>query len=203
VRKVEAAAATTQAAPKFESTIHALLAHPTRIKAFCILAERVASPAEIGREIGRDSSHVGYHVSKLVEIGHAELVDTRPVRGALEHFYRATERPFASKEDSEAMSEEEREFLTRHTLQLHLVDVARAVDAGTFDNRLSRWLLRLPFDDMDERGFEELGELFARMYEQMLLIKGRASIRKEIEPDLESFPAMATTMFFERPGPAV
>lgn len=187
--------------PKFEATLGALLAHPTRVQAHCILAERTASPAEIAREIRKDVSHVGYHVSKLLAAGHIELVDTQPVRGALEHFYKATERPFASEEALAAMSDEDREFLTRHTLQLHMVDVARSVDAGTFDKRLSRWLLRLPFDEMDDEGFAELGDLFSRMYEEMLLIKGRASIRKEIDPDHDTFPATATAMFFERPGP--
>ncbi|HVW48207.1 MAG TPA: winged helix-turn-helix domain-containing protein [Solirubrobacterales bacterium] len=187
--------------PKFESTLTALLAHPTRVQAFCILAERTASPIEIAHEIRKDVSHVGYHVSKLVEIGHVELVGERPVRGAVEHFYRATKRPFASEEDSAAMSDEERDFLTRHTLQLHMVEVARSVDGGTFDKRLSRWLLRLPFEEMDDEGFDELGELFGRMYEEMLVIKGRASIRKEIDPDHETFPATATAMFFETPGP--
>lgn len=185
---------------KFESTLRALISHPTRVQAFCILAERTASPVEICHEVRKDVSHVSYHVGKLADIGLVELVDTRPVRGAVEHFYRATERPFASQEDSEAMSDEEREFLTRHTLQLHMVDVARSVDAGAFDKRLSRWLLRLPFDEMDDEGFDELGELHGRMYEEMLLIKGRASIRKEIDPDHETFPATATAMFFERPA---
>lgn len=200
MRKTGEVAAGQTKRPKFESTLHALLSHPTRVQAFCILAERTASPVEIAHEIRKDVSHVGYHVGKLLEIGHVELVDTRPVRGAIEHFYKATERPFASEEDSAAMSEEEREFLTRYTLQLHMVDVSRAVDAGTFDKRLSRWLLRLPFDDMDDDGFAELDDLFGRMYQEMLLIKGRASIRKEIDPDLETFPATATAMFFEGPS---
>jgi DNA-binding transcriptional ArsR family regulator len=185
--------------PKFESTLRALLAHPTRVQAYCILAERTASPVEIAHELKKDVSHVGYHVRKLLEIGQIEEVRTRPVRGAVEHFYRAIKRPFASEEDVAAMTDEERDFLTRHTLQLHLVDVSQSVDSGTFDSRPSRWLLRLPFDEMDDEGFDELGELFSRAYEEMLLIKGRASIRAEIEPDHETFPATATAMFFERP----
>jgi DNA-binding transcriptional ArsR family regulator len=196
---IDAAEAGGKKRRKFESTLHALLAHPTRVKAFCILAERVASPIEIAHEIRKDVSHVGYHVGKLVEIGHVELVDERQVRGAVEHFYRATQRPFVDKEEWSKMTDEERELLTRHTLQLHVTDVARSVDAGTFDNRLNRWLMRLPFDDMDEKGFDELDELFGRMYEKMLLISGRASIRKELNPASESFPATATMMFFERP----
>ncbi len=200
MRKTETADTGSRARPKFESTLHALLSHPTRVQAFCILAERTASPIEIAHVIRKDVSHVGYHVGKLVEIGHIELVDTRQVRGAVEHFYRATERPFASQDDSEKMSDEEREFLTRYTLQLHMVDVSQAVDAGTFDKRLSRWLLRLPFEEMDDEGFDELGEAFGRLYEELLLIKGKASIRMEIDPDLETFPAISTAMFFEMPA---
>ncbi|HET9186146.1 MAG TPA: winged helix-turn-helix domain-containing protein, partial [Solirubrobacterales bacterium] len=76
-----------------EATLAAIVAHPTRARCFSILAERTASPVEIAQEIGKDVGHVGYHVRKLQEMNLIELVDERPVRGAVEHFYRAIERP--------------------------------------------------------------------------------------------------------------
>src|SRR3954469_23085071 len=66
--------------------------HPLRAELLRMLTERTASPAEMARQMDEDLSNVSYHTKQLVELECAELVSTRPVRGALEHFYRATER---------------------------------------------------------------------------------------------------------------
>ncbi len=129
--------AKTAAAP-METTLAAIVAHPTRARCFVILAERTASPVEIAQEIGKDVGHVGYHVRKLQELDLIELVDEKPVRGAVEHFYRAIERPYVSEEEFAAQSIEEREVFTRHILQLLIADIARAMDEHTFDARTNR-----------------------------------------------------------------
>src|SRR6201992_1839652 len=82
-------------ATSMETTLASIVAHPTRARAFTILNERIASPVEIAQDIGKDVGHVGYHVRKLLQLDLVELVDERPVRGAVEHFYRAIERPAA------------------------------------------------------------------------------------------------------------
>ena len=66
--------------------------HPLRAALLRILVERTSSPAEMARELDEDLSNVSYHTKQLVGFECAELISTRPVRGALEHFYRATER---------------------------------------------------------------------------------------------------------------
>src|SRR6185503_15350826 len=101
------------AAPTMETTLAAIVAHPTRARAFSILAERTASPVEIAQVVGKDVGHVGYHVRKLLQLDLIELVDERPVRGAVEHFYRAIERPVVSEEEFADQSIEEREVFTR------------------------------------------------------------------------------------------
>src|SRR3954471_12760561 len=73
--------------------------HPLRASLLRILVERTSSPAEMARELDEDLSNVSYHTKQLVELECAELVSTRPVRGALEHFYRATERSLVDKEE--------------------------------------------------------------------------------------------------------
>jgi DNA-binding transcriptional ArsR family regulator len=196
MQKTEAAAAQS---PKFQSTLNALVAHPTRVKAYCILAERTTSPVEIAAQIGKPVGHVGYHVRKLHQFGLIELVEERPIRGAVEHFYRAITRPFQSQEDMETANDEDNEFLAKQTIQLHMADISRSVDSGVINRRPDRWLLRLPFDDMDAEGFDEMNKLFEGVYEEMLLIGGRAAMRKELDADHESFPAAASAMFFELP----
>ena len=81
----------TQRRKATENRIKAM-SHPLRASILRILAERTASPAEMARELDEELSNVSYHTKQLVTFECAELVSTRPVRGALEHFYRATER---------------------------------------------------------------------------------------------------------------
>ena len=66
------------------------LGHPVRMRVLDILDARVASPSELAKELGEPLGNVAYHVKILEETGAIELVRTAPVRGALEHFYRAT-----------------------------------------------------------------------------------------------------------------
>jgi DNA-binding transcriptional ArsR family regulator len=185
------------AATTMETTLAAIVAHPTRARCFVILAERTASPVEIAQEIGKDVGHVGYHVRKLQQLGLIELVDERPVRGAVEHFYRAMVRPFVTEKEFEDQTVEEREVFTRHTLQLHVTDIARAMDEHTFDARANRYLVRLPMV-VDDEGFEELAQLHAEVYERTLDIQARSDERRSGTDDA-GIPTMSTSMFFETP----
>lgn len=186
------------ATASMETTLAAIVAHPTRARCFSILAERTASPVEIAQEIGKDVGHVGYHVRKLQEMNLIELVDERPVRGAVEHFYRATARPIVDEKEFAAQSIEEREVFTRHFLQLHVTDLARAMDEHTFDERPNRWLVRTPMV-VDEDGFDELAALHAEVYERTLDIQARSDERRTGTDD-EGIQTMSTNMFFEMPA---
>jgi DNA-binding transcriptional ArsR family regulator len=180
-----------------ETTLAAIVAHPTRARCFSILAERTASPVEIAQEIGKDVGHVGYHVRKLQQLDLIELVDERPVRGAVEHFYRAIERPVVREEGFANQTQDAREVFTRHTLQLHVTDIARAMDEHTFDSRANRALIRLPMS-VDEDGFKEVADLHVEMYERTLDIQARSDERRADSKD-EGIPGVSTTMFFETP----
>jgi DNA-binding transcriptional ArsR family regulator len=181
-----------------DATLAAIVAHPTRVRCFSILAERTASPVEIAGEIGKDVGHVGYHVRKLQEMQLIELVDERPVRGAVEHFYRAVVRPFVDEEVLAEQPVEEREVFTRYILQLHVADVARAMDEHTFDARSNRWVIRTPMV-VDEEGFGELAALHAEIYERTLDIQARSDERRTGTDD-EGISTMSTNMFFETPA---
>jgi DNA-binding transcriptional ArsR family regulator len=181
-----------------ETTLASIVAHPTRARAFTILGERTASPVEIAQEIGKDVGHVGYHVRKLLQLNVVELVDERPVRGAVEHFYRATSRAYVSTEELADQSIEEREVFTRHILQFHVADIARSLDSGTFDARPNRALVRTPLV-VDAEGFQELSELHDEMFERTLEIQTKSAERLVDESESSSISTMSATMFFELP----
>jgi DNA-binding transcriptional ArsR family regulator len=81
--------ADSKEAPVDQRLIKAL-GHPVRLRVLDILNARVASPSELAKELEEPLGNVAYHVKILEETGSIELVRTAPVRGALEHFYRAT-----------------------------------------------------------------------------------------------------------------
>jgi DNA-binding transcriptional ArsR family regulator len=185
--------------PKIESTLGALVSHPTRVKAYVILTERVASPKQIADEIGADVTHVGYHVRKLEELDLIELVDEQQVRGAVQHFYRATKRPFLGAETLEEMSLEDRAELTLYTLQLAMADFSRALDAGTFDSRANRWLIRVPLQ-LDEEGFADMSDLHEALYQDTLEIQSNSAARLAGKGGEDAIPTVSTATFFEVPG---
>jgi DNA-binding transcriptional ArsR family regulator len=180
-----------------ETTLAAIVAHPTRARAFSILAERTASPVEIAQQIGKDVGHVGYHVRKLLQLELIELVDEKPVRGAVEHFYRAIERQVVTEEEFAGQSVEEREVFTRYTLQLHVTDIARAMDEHTVDARVNRVVTRMPIL-VDEEGFQELSDLHTEVLERTMEIEARSNERRATSEE-EGIPTVSSSMFFEVP----
>lgn len=185
-----------------ESTLNAIVAHPIRVAAYVVLAERVASPNEIASETGLNLRLVAYHVRQLEKFNVIELVETRQVRGATEHFYRATIRPYSSDEDWAAMSQEQRDTLTRFTLQMIFANVHQALEAGTFDSHLQRWLLRVALA-LDDEGYEEMGKLEQERYERALEIEAncvrRLSKLSVEERNEATIPTLSVAMVFPTP----
>lgn len=113
------------------------MSHPLRAAVLRILAERTASPAEMARELGAELSNVSYHAKQLVAFECAELVDIQVVRGALEHFYRATELPLIDIDEWLTLDERGlQEVLEAHErtrleiLEIEARSAARLVEAG-------------------------------------------------------------------------
>lgn len=68
--------------------------HPLRISILEVLGldgGRTLSPSDLSRELQASLGVVNYHVGELTKGGLLELIDTRHVRGAVEHFYRLPE----------------------------------------------------------------------------------------------------------------
>jgi DNA-binding transcriptional ArsR family regulator len=73
------------------------LRHPLRRQILRAMgAERAISPRQISRALGQPLSNVSYHVRVLADRGTIALVNTKPVRGSMQHFYRtAIDAPWA------------------------------------------------------------------------------------------------------------
>src|SRR3954454_14320010 len=151
-----------------EARIAKALAHPLRARILQRLGERVARPGDLAIELGAPLGVVSYHVRMLRDYDCVELVRTEPVRGALQHFYRATARPQLDEDQWRTLPAGLRKELAGETIQEILDDLAQAAEAGTLDDP-EVTVTRTPLE-LDERGWRKLNRLLSRTLEQALLI---------------------------------
>jgi DNA-binding transcriptional ArsR family regulator len=175
------------------------MSHPLRAAVLRILTERTASPAEMARELDEELSNVSYHTKQLVEFECAELVSTRPVRGALEHFYRATERHLIDTEEWEELDPIMAEDLVCEFMQKILDDFVASARAqligGDKDFHLTRTLLVL-----DQEGLQEALETHERSRLAIVEIEARSAERM-IKSGEEGIHVSTSQGCFKLPNP--
>jgi len=152
------------------------MSHPLRAAILRILTERTASPAEMARELDEELSNVSYHAKQLVEFECAELVSTRPVRGALEHFYRATQRHLVDTDEFDELDPVMAEDLVCEAMQKMLDDFVASVRAGTIGKDRHFHLTRTALV-LDGEGLREALEVHERARLELLEIEARSAAR--------------------------
>jgi DNA-binding transcriptional ArsR family regulator len=150
--------------------------HPLRAALLRILVERTSSPAEMARELDEDLSNVSYHTKQLVELECAELVSTRPVRGALEHFYRATERSLIDRAEWDELNPIMGESLIHEMMQKLLDDFVISARASVVGSDSDFHLGRTPLV-LDQEGLQEALEEHQRAHQVILDIAARSAER--------------------------
>jgi len=165
----------TQRRKATENRIKAM-SHPLRASILRTLTERTASPAEMARELDEELSNVSYHTKQLVEFECAELVSTRPVRGALEHFYRATERHLIDTEEWEELDPVMAEELLCEIVQKMLDDFVASRRGGVIGSD-ERFHLTRTLMVLDEQGMEEALEAHERARLEIAEIQARSATR--------------------------
>jgi DNA-binding transcriptional ArsR family regulator len=173
------------------------LAHELRVEILTILNERVASPNELAKELDEGLSQVSYHVKVLKDYECITLVKTEPRRGAVEHYYRATSRPFVGDRDWQELPATVRSSLSAELLDLIQSDAIRALVEGTFEARedahLTRTLMLL-----DERGWRDLMKGLSSTLSMVSKVQRESATRllKSGEPGI---PASVSILGFELP----
>ena len=170
------------------------LAHPLRIRMLTVLNQRVASPSELAGELDEPIGNVSYHMRTLADLGMVELVRTEPRRGAVEHYYRAIERPHLPAQDWATLPASVRRSFSDATGRQVLDDFTAAARSGGFERdgaRLNRLELKL-----DEKGWSEVGKLLDDLSQRIEKIAAKAKDRK----GGDEMTASAVMMLFEAGG---
>jgi DNA-binding transcriptional ArsR family regulator len=163
------------------------ISHPLRAAALQILNERIASPAQIARELGEaDIPKVSYHVKRLVELDCAELMDERKIRNTIEHFYRATDRHLVETgewDDLVDASPELAKHLVGEYMQAILDDFIASAKAEMIGSDRNFHLTRTPMV-VDAQGLQEGMEIQERARMEMIEVERRAAERRSKTGDV-------------------
>jgi DNA-binding transcriptional ArsR family regulator len=182
---------------RLETTLAAAVAHPIRSKCLVILAEREASPAEIAKELNLDVSKIGYHVTALADAKLIELTRTQPVRGAVEHFYRAVQLPYVTTEQEGERRLADRRVYAESVWSIVAANAAHSFETGTYLRRNDHYLTRFAFN-VDERGWQDAAAAHAELEARIFDIQKEAAERM-VETDEKPMRAVSFQSWFEVP----
>jgi DNA-binding transcriptional ArsR family regulator len=176
--------------------------HPLRQRLLHALNEGgMASPSQLAEQLEERLPNVSYHMKILEKYGAVELVETSPVRGALEHFYRATARPFIDDQHWARLPVSTRRALFDHVLQQIWEHVVEAADRGGLDDPDTHvsWTTL----ELDEAAYKELTAHLAATLERAMELQAEAAVRLAALPaeERESHRTELAVMHFHRaPG---
>ncbi len=171
------------------------LAHPLRVEILTILNERMASPNELSKELEEGLSQVSYHVKVLKDFECIEMVKTEPRRGAVEHYYRATERSFIPDSEWQSLPDSIKPGVSWSAFKMIIEDVIGAIKGGSFNARDDVHMSCTP-GVVDEQGWSESVDLVNETLEQIMGIHA-ASAKRLAKSGEEGVPATAVLMNFE------
>jgi len=175
------------------------VSHPLRIKILEALSDHIASPNSLAEKFETDLSGVAYHTRELDRLGALELVDTGRVRGAIEHFYKATPNAFVGDPGWRKVPPSLLSGVSAATLQTFLDKAIAALEAGTLDGRddtVFRWMPLC----LDEEGWQEVVAIMEEATKLMLAAHLRSQDRLSESPNATGVSAVVGQAAFETAG---
>jgi hypothetical protein len=177
------------------------MSHPLRAEAFRLIRDQgPLSPREVAQTLDADLKDVSYHVRKLSEFQCVEEVMNRQVRGAVEHFYRATEQHMIDTAEWAELAEAEpqmAEALTDEGMQGIVDDYTASRQAGVVPLDEEFWIVRTPML-LDPEGVREALQASEEYEEAMNEIAARSADRR-VRRSAEEVPVSASVVFFKMP----
>ena len=172
------------------------LSHPLRVRILAMLRERTASPSQLSGWLGATLGTTAYHVRSLHQLGLIELADETRVRGAIEHHYRAGERPIVTEEAWAKAPPIAKQAAVGSTLQMIDEYARKSAAEGGFD-RAEAHLTRTPIK-LDDEGWQRLNEAALRFVQEVEAIGAEVEQRAEGRPhNRDAGEAAVVLMAFE------
>ncbi|UJA19845.1 winged helix-turn-helix transcriptional regulator [Thermoleophilia bacterium SCSIO 60948] len=190
----------TKEPPQRSHRLMKALSHPLRQRILIALNESESSPNEIATRLGEPLGNVSYHVKVLESCDAIELARTAQVRGAIEHFYRATARPYIDDEHWAEIPISVRRSLLDESLQRIWDDTVEAAKGTGFDN--DRVHVSFTPLELDAEGYADVSDLLAGTLERVLEIQAEAINRASASngAGFETQKSEVVMLHFDREG---
>jgi DNA-binding transcriptional ArsR family regulator len=178
-----------------------VLAAPLRIKIMAALSVRPMSPRMYQQEHGGgELSRIDDNFKELKRYGWIELVETKTGgrrRGATEHIYQLRQLPIFDFDVWAALPLPMREMVSWKIAETLVVQLGRAMEAGTMDAREDRHLTSTS-GLVDQLGWERIVERVDGLFE-LFLEERKDSAGRLGESGEQSIPMMVVLAAFEAP----
>lgn len=174
------------------------LAHPLRVRILTSLHRGISSPNQLAQELDEPLGNVSYHVKTLLEYDCVELVKTEPRRGAVEHFYRATDRAFLSDSDWAKIPASARKGISGSIIESIGQSATDALAAGKIDSRSESHISDTPLL-LDEQGWKDLNKALAETVKRSTAIQREAAKRMGKNKKADGIKTKLAIMHFEVP----
>jgi hypothetical protein len=189
---------TRQEEDAIASKLERALSDPLRAWVLAQLNDAPAAAVDLARKSGEPRNRISYHIGKLVEWDCAELIDTIKVRGTEKKIFAAKTRALITGEMWERMNLNSRNGISIKILNEGVERAQRALESGTFDNRLDRIAANYK-PRLDEEGWQEakalLHEVHQKFYEEL---EAKAVVR---HPDpMDRRPFTFSMYLYESPS---
>jgi DNA-binding transcriptional ArsR family regulator len=153
------------------------LAHPMRVAILDLMNAGEWSPNELKKALGEGLSQVSYHIKVLKDFEMIEMTRTEPRRGAVEHYYRATERAFVPSGIASDIPKVAQRIIGNGFLENIERDVSDSLKAGTFYDRDDWHVGWLPVD-LDGQGRQDAEKLADKFIEDFLKLETESATRR-------------------------
>jgi DNA-binding transcriptional ArsR family regulator len=173
------------------------LAHPLRTRILAELEHRTASPSELAGDLGAPLGVMSYHVRRLQSLGFVKLVDSKPRRGAIEHYYKATRRPRIKSATWGKVPALVKQATVAAAIEQIGHYVGAAAEIGGFD-QADAHLTRSPVT-VDAEGWSALAEELDAMHERIKTIEAASKARLARSGHLTEQEATVVLMLFNSP----
>jgi DNA-binding transcriptional ArsR family regulator len=174
------------------------IGHPVRALILAEANDRVMSPSQFAKRHDLDLSAVSYHFRELErKYGCLEEVATVPVRGANQHFFKATRGALFDGKAWEQLPETVRNRWSGKTMTHLLEAISEAMLQETFDERKDRalaWNKQI----LDEEGWQKIADIFREA--TYSTIKEAEAAKERVEAgETEPMVASWAFLFFKSP----
>jgi AcrR family transcriptional regulator len=162
-----------------------------------ILAVREAGPKEMARQLGKSVEEVERAIDELLRVDLLTLADAG-VSESEERLYR-TKGQWLTDADWAQMSLAERQGLSKLIGRLVTGEVELALETGTFDARIDRYLTRVPLL-VDEQGWRRLMSIHEKAFHASIEAQAEATERLKQASKPPPIYGRSVQILFELPG---